>query len=156
MFTGCEIDGSGILYLRAEEPFTVDDVVAFTTAVANGAHPGVTLDMPAVLDFRRVDLIRIPTADISRYVMRRRALTDPPSAGYMAIVCGDIGSFGMLRMFGVLAELSGLRSEKLLCVTLDMAEAVGFICDRTGRADAERERLFARMEAIAAVQAARG
>jgi hypothetical protein len=52
MFTGVQVDGPWILFVKAEEPFSLDDDVAFTTAVANGAHPGVALDMLAVLDMR--------------------------------------------------------------------------------------------------------
>lgn len=156
MFTGFEIDGTGILFLKAEEPFSVDDVIAFTGAVAKGAHPGVALDMPAVLDIRGVNLVRIPTADITRYVMRRRALTEQPRAGYMAIVCGDMGSFGMLRMFGIVSELSGLRMEEMLCITMDLAEAVAFICDKTGRPAEDRAALLRRVEALADTRQARG
>jgi hypothetical protein len=28
-------------------------------------------------------------------------MTEQPKAGHMAIVCGDMGSFGMLRKFGI-------------------------------------------------------
>jgi hypothetical protein len=155
MFTGAEIDDTGILLLTAAEPFSVDEVLAFTSDVAAGRHPGIALDMPSILDIRRVDLVRIPTSEVSRYVMRRRALTEQPQAGDMAIVCGDMGSFGMLRMFGVVSELAGLRMEERLLVTMEFDEAVDFIRARTGRPPETRDALLAAIMARADAQASR-
>lgn len=147
MFTGVEIEETGLVLLTAEEPFSVDDIIAFTSAVAAGRYPGITLDMPAILDIRRVNLVRIPTADVTRYVMRRRALTDQPMASDIAIVCGDMGSFGMLRMFGIVSELAGLRMEERLLVTTEIEEAVDFICARTGSPPGTRGALLAAIDA---------
>lgn len=132
MFAGLPVDGTEILLLKASPPFRLDDVVAFVSEVAAGGHPGVVLDMPSILDMRDVTLAEITAADVSRYVMRRAALTATPEAGPMAAVCSDMTSFGMLRMFGIVSDLSGLRPEEQFCVTTDIDEATDFLAAQIG------------------------
>ena len=132
----CEhIEGTGILLMHADAPFTVDHALAFDRSVARGERPDLELDRPTLLDIRNLRLGRIPPTDVFRYVIRRRAMSGLPKLGALAIVCGDIGTMGVLRLFGVVAHMSRLREEQLLLVTFDMSEAVAFLADHAGLAE---------------------
>jgi len=95
---------------------------------------------------REICLADLTAADVSRFGMRRAALTAPPAAGPLAVVCSDMMTFGMLRMFGIVADLSGLRPEHAYCVTTSLEEAARFMA---GQVLADPDALVARLTDLA-------
>lgn len=131
------IGESGVIVARALPPFDMDQVDAFSTELADGAFPGMSLASPAIVDFRAVRLTDLHTADIRRYLTHRRDRQPAPGTGPIALVAGDLGSFGMLRMFAILAEIHGIRPEARTHVTDDVENALQWLSDRLGLGEAD-------------------
>lgn len=131
MFMGSPIGNTGILFYRGGPPFSIDQIIRFKTDIFRGCHKGMDLHMPAVADFRALDLGSVPSVEINRYIMARSAL-GLSSAGPLAILCEDMRSQLVLRLYSVMAELAGLRNETDMMVTGCPEDAIAFVCDRAG------------------------
>jgi hypothetical protein len=119
-----------IVYTRAEEPFDLNELVTETDADLQAAAARPHLDMPVLVDFRAVNLVRLPTSGFQDLVRKRLALVDQIGRGPCAYVAGDEGSFGMLRLYTTHCELKGVRQVEDTCVTLDIREAIEWIYAR--------------------------
>ena len=124
------IDGPGVLYARCAPPFAMNDILDLSRRLASGAVPGVTLSSPAIFDARAISFDAIETEEIRSYMRQRTALSSRKSESPLAMVAGDPGSFGMLRMMGIVAEISGIRDEDRTLVTYDLDDAIAWIADQ--------------------------
>jgi hypothetical protein len=124
------LEDFGLNHVCATEPFVPDDLYRRAVEdIENDAPPSI-LSAPMVLDLRQVDLLRFKLEDFRRLIQRRQALKGKVPGGPCAFLAGSTGSYGMLRMYTILGELSGLRKEEMTIVTTDVAEAVRWIFPR--------------------------
>ncbi|WP_172332554.1 hypothetical protein [Mangrovicoccus sp. HB161399] len=124
------IKGTGVLYARCLPPFAMNDIADLSRRLASGGMAGASLESPAIFDARAVSFADVETDDIRAYIKQRRLMAGRKSIGPLAMVAGDQGSFGMLRMMGIVAEIAGIRDEDRTIVTLDMDEAAGWVAAR--------------------------
>ncbi len=121
------IGGGSVLYARCERPFSMQDVGTLSRRLVQGDVPGAGLDTPAILDARAVGFGDVETDDIRAYMRQRRAMSSRKSFSPLAMVAGDRGSFGMMRMMGIIAENSGIRDEDRTIVTFEIEEAANWL-----------------------------
>jgi len=156
VLTGAALIPDRLSAIVIAPPYAVDEMLAYLGDVRDGVFEGIRLDTPAILDFRAVRLTDLRSEEIHRYVGRRRKLTSQPSFGPVAFLCGDAGSFGMLRMYSILAELNGLRRESATLISTDAEEAFGWIAARAGLDNAERALAAGSLEGLAGWQGGLG
>jgi len=140
-------DDLGLQYIFGCEPYSLDDLHAILARKARAGGPQGDLGQVMFMDLSRVDLLKQSEAAFRRFIIRRRALNEKMTQNPICFLVGDIGSFGMMRMYGILAEVSDLRDEDLMLATLDMTEAAHWTAARLGLEDAGA--LQARLEAEA-------
>lgn len=128
------IGQTGVIYCLCTPPFFMGDVLDVTHALAAGTQPGMTLASPVIVDARLVRLTDLMHQDLGWYLKRRQRVKPPGGAGPLAMVSGDVGSYGMLRMFAVLADIAGIRCEAQSLVTESMPGALSWMRSRPGLA----------------------
>lgn len=102
-------------------------IVEYGMALGERNAPGSNLDLPALFDLRRTELNSDTSADIKKAIRLRKTLRENTGNNPCAYVVGDLGSYGMMRMYGIYAELEGLRKEDLTLVTEDLDEAIEWL-----------------------------
>lgn len=117
----------GFHYVLAEDPFSLEGLTRFGQKLARSAGPEANIDLPSLFDLRAVDLMQDTDDGLRRVVHMRRANRNMPGQNPCAYVVGSLGSFGIMRMYGIFADLEGLRDEALTLVTMDMEEALDWI-----------------------------
>lgn len=146
MFGAKAICDGRIALLSAVKPFSMIDVNVRLGSIAAGNEPGLSVDMPMLTDARGVSLARLPTEQFMEYFRRRSREGIPHTGNLLACVCGDTGSFGMLRMFGILAELEGIRPEKRYFVSQDLSEVSAWMAEQVGMEDGAADRIAAEVD----------
>ncbi|MEO0990608.1 MAG: hypothetical protein AAFX00_06635 [Pseudomonadota bacterium] len=132
MLVGLRDKSTKVFLIRVGSPFYLSELLAFMCGVSEGLHPGVSLDTPIIADIRGVNIRHIGSKNISKYIRKRISLTAPSKAGVVAAICDNDFNYGMLRMFGIYADIYGLRSENDFCVADGHSEAVAFMSRRLG------------------------
>jgi len=108
-------------------PFQIEDVLSYLGRVRAGFHRGVRLDTPTILDFRGLRLAHMSAVDVHRFVVGRRAIAGEARQGPIMLYCGEARSFGLLRMFGMLAELHGFGDKGEIPVSMDPQDVLIWI-----------------------------
>ncbi len=119
-------------YLRAEQSASLLGIVEYGMDLGQSAGPEANLDLPAFFDLRAIDLSVDTTLSIKKAIRLRKSLKPETGGNPCAYVMGDLGSFGMMRMYGIYADLEGLRDESLTLVTVDYDEAVEWLVEKAG------------------------
>ncbi|WP_136439501.1 hypothetical protein [Pacificoceanicola onchidii] len=116
-----------LVVVRGEEPFELQDLYTLATdRMTEGQMPD-DLNMPLLLDLRRVDLLRFGTADFQILMRKRADIGKSFPNNPCAYVGRDDGAFGMLRMMSAYATINNVRDEQHQLVTDDIAEAVNWL-----------------------------
>ena len=150
MFVPRPIEDGQAVVICAANPFAIVESSSLLERAALGQVPDVTPSSPVLIDVRTVRMARLPTADILGF-FRNRARKGIPSTGNpLACVCDDSGTFGMLRMFGILAELEGVRREDRFFVSEDIDEAAEWLAGIAGLPDGAPGRIVAEADAFRA------
>ena len=118
-------------HVRAEETCSLLGLVEYGVELSKSAGPQADLDQPALFDLRGIDLTTDTTASIKKAIRLRKSIKAKTGGNPCAYVMGSRGSFGMMRMYGIYAELEGLRKEEMTLVTLCMNEAVEWLIARS-------------------------
>jgi hypothetical protein len=129
---GVRTGPAGIVVAQCLPPFWMSELSDLAEAIRHGKYPGLSLSSPVLVDARAVRLARIDTSSFQRHVGRRAALQAGQPPNHVALVAGDLGSYGMLRMFSVLSEIYGVRPETMCLVTDSIGEATDWmagVCD---------------------------
>lgn len=129
---GVRTGPAGIVVAQCRPPFCISELPDIAEEIRQGKYPGLSLSSPVLVDARAVRLARIDTSSFQRHLWRRAALQAGQPPNHVALVAGDLGSFGMLRMFSVLSEIYGVRPETMCLVTGSIREATDWlagICD---------------------------
>lgn len=138
-------------YRRFIEPFCLTDLyeqnkrdIARTDS-RRGHH------LPMVEDFCYVDLADLTSQEISHYVMRTRNSSEIPlelSRNRVACVTGDLEAEINLRLYGVYAELIGVRKEEDFFVAGDFRSALAWVLEARGADPDEIERTTFRFQEL--------
>jgi len=124
-----EYECAGLRVLKAWPPFAFEEILSDSKNVIEKG--GVdALKIPTIFDLRLVDLLPLTSEDVRTFITRRRNLHAAPLSAGAAFVVGDLGSLGMMRMYAIYSELSGLRDEANTLVTMDMEEAFDWLKSR--------------------------
>ncbi|MBR9842040.1 MAG: hypothetical protein GYB25_02690 [Rhodobacteraceae bacterium] len=138
----------GIHYIRAREPFDLEQVYRFLLN-ENGAIRPETMGKPALFDMRQVDVSRITASDIIRHMMKKSTLDESIRTAFVAYLVQGLPAQALVRMANTYAELMGLTSEDRGCITEDYNAAVRCLAEVVSLSDAEtvalRERLLPRV-----------
>lgn len=117
-----------IIYARARHVFDMGDVQSLALDLAAGKLPGLTLGSSGIMDVRAASLSGVQSDGIKAYLRRRRELGPTgQEAGFLAMVAGDVSSFGELRMFGALSDIDDIRPEDRTLVSQDLDEAARWL-----------------------------
>lgn len=135
-------------YVRADEPFSLLDLVQLGERLVESSGPEADLDLPGLFDLRSVELNNDSTPEIKRAIRLRKSMQSQGASSACAYVVGSKGSFGIMRMFAIYAELEGLRNEELTLVTEDIDEAVDWLATHLDTADRDAEALRARLSQL--------
>ncbi|WP_218464790.1 hypothetical protein [Maritimibacter sp. DP1N21-5] len=119
-------------YVRLTDPFTGSDLVSAMQTLRDGCVSGLSLDVPLFIDASRITTGPMNSAEINRMVLQRPAMEDVPANRPVAVVVPDVRFMVMLRLYGVMAHMSGLREERRQFTTLRTAEAAGWMADQLG------------------------
>ncbi|XDA98140.1 hypothetical protein AB1M95_18925 [Sulfitobacter sp. LCG007] len=126
-------------YVRAEEQCSLLDMVEYGMGLAASSGPQSNLDLPAIFDLRGVELNNDSTDDIKRAIRLRKSFGENTGNNPCAYVVGSPGSFGIMRMYGIYAEIEGLRREELTLITEDIEEASDWIISQLGISPGEAQ-----------------
>jgi hypothetical protein len=74
--------------------------------------------------------MRFEAQEFRRLIERRKAFGEENNHNFTAYIVGDTGSFGMVRMNNIYAEIAGLRDEDKTIVTMDVIEAINWLIPR--------------------------
>jgi hypothetical protein len=121
----------GILWIRAVEPFSLDELMDGARQSIEDADVERTFGQPVLLDFQSVTLLRYTAEDFKRAVRRRLEYTKEHKEVPYALVARSDADYGMLRMYTTYVEIAGLRSLENSFVTTDRAEAVRWLMSRS-------------------------
>lgn len=114
-------------HVRAEAECSLLALVEYGMELGRSAGPQADLDLPAVFDLRATELDTDSTQDIKKAIALRKSLKAGTGNNPCAYVVGSRWSFGIMRMYGIYAELEGLRREEMTLITEDMDEAATWI-----------------------------
>jgi hypothetical protein len=138
-------------HVRAEESCTMLALVEYGMEIAKSAGPEANLDLPGLFDLRAIELNNDTSEDIKKAIRLRKTLRAETGNNPCAYVVGSSGSFGIMRMYGIYAELEGLRKEEMTLVTTDLQEAIDWVVGHldvsTSEKQAARHALWARSPA---------
>ena len=127
-------------YLRAVDPFSMDQIYEYSLRMMQSGDASSDISLPVFWDFRWVNLLHCKVEELRRHIGRRDRLGKAYRNNPTAIVVGDQGSFGMMRMYGILADLEGLRDESRTLVTLDFRAAIDWLVATTEKPYPEDDR----------------
>lgn len=122
----------GINYRRIFEPFTLQMYTSNIGALLNCDEVPDELSLPAIEDFSQIDLLKLESDELKKFIQWRLGQPKFWRPDTVVAIVKDDGSFGMMRMFGIYAELSGFRSEEDFYITTDIADGVEWLLGKTG------------------------
>ncbi|MFK7868267.1 MAG: hypothetical protein AB8B58_03385 [Roseobacter sp.] len=114
-------------YYYGTDPFDLEEIYALQKKQASSGGEQGPLNAPTFYDIRSVDLLVFDSAQLRRLISQRYALGEQHHNNAFAVVVGDEGCYGMMRMYNAYADLIGLRKQANSFVSLDMKEAVEWI-----------------------------
>jgi len=126
-----------LLWIRCSGEASVDDFKALGTKLLNPPYSELPYDI--IYDLRQVDLARFTDPDIreiARLAILKRERFGPLK---QAIVVNRVSSFGIMRMFETLAELSGCKS---FCTFQSYDEAESWIMNRSADPEPDRKTIL--------------
>lgn len=113
-------------------PFSMVEASAALARIKAGEIEGAGMSYPMLVDVRTVRLARLPTAEFVAFFRQRARDNIARTGNLMVCLCDDSGTFGMLRMFGIMADLDGVRPEDNYYVTESLDDAAGWVTARAG------------------------
>lgn len=122
-------------YRRFSEPFGLNDLYELNKRDVAQPDQMRGFHLPMVEDFRYVDLAELTSQEISHYVIRTRNSSDIPhdlSRNRVACVTSDLGAEINLRLYGVYAELAGVRAEEDFHVVGEVQSALAWLLEARG------------------------
>lgn len=125
--------------VRAQETCSLLGLVQYGMKLGQSSGPEADLDLPAIFDLRDIDLATDTSQDIKRAIRLRKSLKANTGNNPCAYVVGSMGSFGIMRMYSIYADLEGLRSENFTLITMDMTEAIDWIIGHLDVSEADAE-----------------
>lgn len=125
-------------YVKAEESCSLLGLVEYGIELAHSTKPGANLDLPAIFDLRAIELSDDTTHSIKRAIQLRKSVKKGTGGNPCAYIVGSLGSFGIMRMYGIYAELENLRREEMTLITRDMDEAIVWILGHLTLSEAEK------------------
>jgi hypothetical protein len=122
----------GINYRRILEPFDLEMYTSNIGLLLSNDEVPDELFLPAIEDFSQIDLLKIESHELKRFIQWRLGQSKFWRPEIVVIIVKDNGSFGMMRMFGMYAELSGFRSEENFYIATELADGVEWLLRKTG------------------------
>ncbi|MGI9388511.1 MAG: hypothetical protein ACR2O1_00515 [Boseongicola sp.] len=130
-------------YFKESDPFTLDELLGVMQALSGK----VDFESPFIHDLRDVDLPRLAADDMENHILKFKHQVQSTLENPCAFIVRDVGGLGKMRMWGVLAEISGIRHEDLVLVTTEVEDAVEWVADKLHLSDpAELQALVVRAE----------
>ncbi|WP_127903950.1 hypothetical protein [Solirhodobacter olei] len=133
-----QFGNSAVIMVAAWDPFNLH---SFHERVSEWAKQNLTencVRMAAYLDLRGVSVSKLAESDLRRFIMQRSAVADATRDIPIAVHVNNLAAYGVVRMFGILAELSGLRKESSIFPTLSQDEAAAWMAPLVGSDDPEQ------------------
>ncbi|MDW4498847.1 hypothetical protein R5H30_12700 [Sulfitobacter sp. D35] len=134
-------------HVRAEDRCTLLALVEYGMELGQSSGPEANLDLPALFDLRAIELGDDSSHDIKKAIRLRKSLKENTGNNPCAYVVGSVGSFGIMRMYGIYAELEGLRREEMTLITEDIDEAIDWIVGYLDISDTEARAVRVALEA---------
>lgn len=106
--------------------------------VAQSPEAQGSLGSLSLFDLRSVDFGSLTAQQFESFISRQLSLGEASTGNPCVILVRDMVSFGMIRMYGALADYRGLRREDQMCVTTAMDDAIAWLELRTPRHDREQ------------------
>ena len=128
----------GLLKVSCAEPFSLIDLMEQLLAMRK-KMPGSSIDVPTFFDLRDVSLLKLETHEFRSFIRARKRIKTSLSINPIVFLVGDMGSYGMMRMYSVYAEIDDLRAEEMCLVTDDSTEAVKWLAGKMGNHDLVRD-----------------
>lgn len=134
-----------IVFRQFCEPFSLDDLFNLNRSdvALNGSQ--ADLNGPLMEDFSKIDLGQLAAEEIQHYVKKNKrseVLTRRFSNNSVACVARDIRSFARLRLYGVYAEIAGVRDEDNLFVTDDYQQGINWLMAKIGKGSGQGHQFF--------------
>ncbi|WP_037227475.1 hypothetical protein [Roseobacter sp. GAI101] len=126
---------NGVNYRRFSAPFSLDELYRLNLTDASRPEKNAGFYQPLIEDYTDVNLITLESSDIIGHLTRIRNAAGIPRSimnNYVTCVAGDLGSYGMLRMYGVYAEIYGVREEEKFYVAESLLEATTWLMFKKG------------------------
>ena len=121
------IDPPGIHFVEGRGSFNLLELFKIGVDVLQRDGPAGDLSRPTLWDVREVNLLDFKTHELKSLIRKRIALGEQYRNSLMAVVVGDEGSYGMMRMYNSLAEINGLRPVEATYLGFDFDEAIQWI-----------------------------
>ena len=130
-------------YFKESDPFSLDELLGLMQSLSGHAD----FESPFIHDMRDVDLLRLGSDDMENHILKFKHRVQDTLENPCAFIVRDIGGVGKIRLWGVLAEVSGIRHEDLVLVTTEVEDAVEWVADQLHISDpAELKTLVSRAE----------
>ena len=142
------VEPPGLHFVKGREPFRLNALLEIGTSILGRPGPEGELSRPLLWDMREVDLLKVETGELKAMIRKREEFGAAHANGLMAIVVGDLGSFGMMRMYIALAEIGRLRNEDRFHLGYDMGEALRWLDRMMGLDAADAEYLFSKVTGL--------
>lgn len=128
----------GILWVRAGEPFALDELLDGAREEAVAAGISKALGNPVLLDFRSVSLVKFSAEDFRRVIRKRLDFSQEHTEVPYALIASSDADFGMLRMYATYAEIAGLRSAQNTYVTRNFVEGMQWLRSKSQCTNGDR------------------
>ncbi|MEP1932548.1 MAG: hypothetical protein ABJJ37_14840, partial [Roseibium sp.] len=122
----------GLHIVRASEPFELDQLYQLGLAAIERGGTSAEFWRPTFFDYRNVNLTKFEANDLRRLIEKRKAFGEEHNNNLSVYIVADMGSFGMVRMNNIYAEIAGLRDEENTLVTMEVLEVVDWLTARLG------------------------
>ena len=128
-------DALGLHFIRAADPFTLEELISLQTN--SEKIPPETVGRPVLIDFRSVSLSSLDPADIRRHLMKKSALDPAVTQVACAYLVGNDADYAVVRMANVLSELSGINPESRSFITEIPGDALNWLAGWIGAVNSD-------------------
>ena len=138
-------DDPGLHFFRIVEPHSAEEIYEFLSELGKGDGPSSDIGLSTIIDLRSIDLMKWSSTSFRQHIGKLKSTDARLGRCPSAYVVGDTGSYGMMRMFSALSDVSAYRDDDFSFVASNLAEAAEWMAGRLGLGAKQTEALQERI-----------
>ena len=123
-----ELEEHDLAYFKEYDPLCLSELLAILRELSTRSE----FKGPFIHDMREVNLLTIKPSDLNRHIVRLKNQVKPEFANPCAFVVRNVDDLSIIRMWGALAEIAGIRKEDDVFATTDVDDALNWVANKLG------------------------